>query len=211
MEFNDALIRLLVAAVLGGIIGLEREYRDKSAGFRTQFLIALGSALFTISAFDVVSQMTTPGDPGRIIGYVIAGIGFIGAGAIAKDGFSIKGLTTSSTIWVGAGVGIACGMGEFALAASATAITMFALLVLPTIEHSIDHMKREHVYIITTLSLNSLDQTINKFNSSSLRVYDYHRSMNRGDYVLKIMTYGSPKAHRNMEEYLLNEKEVIDF
>lgn len=210
MEFTDAVLRLLVAAGLGGIIGLEREYRDKSAGFRTQLLIALGTALFTISALDL-SSMHGSSDPARIIGYIIAGIGFIGAGAIAKDGFSIKGLTTSSTIWVGAGIGIASGMGDFSLAAVATIIAMFALIALPGFEHWIDHLKRERTYTITATSLVGLDDVMSKFRSSSLKVHDYRRSMNGGNFVLRLVTSGKPNAHRHMEDYLLNEEKVIDF
>ncbi|MDQ3094073.1 MAG: MgtC/SapB family protein, partial [bacterium] len=180
MEFSDAVIRLLVAAGLGGLIGLEREYRDKSAGFRTQILIALGSALFTIIALEISRTSGPASDPGRIIGYIVAGIGFLGAGAISKDNFAIKGLTTSSTIWLGAGIGIAAGAGYFAVGTAATAIALFSLIALPEVENWIDHRKKEHFYVITINTKQTLDEVLKHFKASNLKVLDYRRSMRDG-------------------------------
>ena len=129
---TEFAIRLLTAAVLGGILGLERELRQKSAGLRTNMLIAIGSAVFTLMSLDLAQG---PGaDPSRIAAQIVTGIGFLGAGAIMRHGGSVQGLTTAATVWVNAAVGVAAGGGEYHLAVIATAVTLLVLLVLEPLE-----------------------------------------------------------------------------
>jgi putative Mg2+ transporter-C (MgtC) family protein len=123
--------RLLLAAGLGAAIGLEREYRQKPAGLRTNILIALGSALFTILSLELTRNV---GDPSRVAGQIVTGIGFLGGGAILRNRDSVHGMTTAATIWVNAAVGVAAGMGQYALATFAVALTLLVLVVLPPIE-----------------------------------------------------------------------------
>jgi putative Mg2+ transporter-C (MgtC) family protein len=129
----DAFLRLLFACVLGGLIGFERELRDREAGVRTHLLVSLGSALFTIvSAFGFHEFLVNGGsvvraDPTRIAAQIVTGIGFLGAGAIIREGLSVRGLTTAATLWVVAAIGMACGAGYYWPAAAATALTLFAL------------------------------------------------------------------------------------
>jgi putative Mg2+ transporter-C (MgtC) family protein len=128
----DFVWRLLLAAALGAAIGIEREYRQKPAGLRTNMLIALGSALFTI-----LSLTTAPGgstDPTRIAAQVVVGIGFLGGGAIMRNRDSVHGMTTAATIWVNAAIGVAAGAGHFTLATFTAALTLAVLIVLPPIE-----------------------------------------------------------------------------
>ena len=127
----DLAWRLLLAAGLGAAVGLEREYRQKPAGLRTNILIAVGSALFTILSLQMTQGV---GDTSRVAGQIVTGIGFLGGGAILRSGDSIHGMTTAATIWVNAAIGIAAGTGQFALAAFATALTLVVLAVLPPIE-----------------------------------------------------------------------------
>jgi putative Mg2+ transporter-C (MgtC) family protein len=124
-------LRLLLAAGLGAAIGLERESRKKPAGLRTNILIAVGSALFTITSIQLAE---IGGTPDRIAAGIVTGMGFLGGGAILRSGISVKGMTTAATIWVNAAVGMAAGAGEYALAAMATAVTLVVLAVLPPIE-----------------------------------------------------------------------------
>ena len=131
MPHLASFLRLLLAAALGAVIGLEREYRKKPAGLRTNILIALGSALFTIMSIQLAQ---IGGTPDRIAAQIVTGMGFLGGGAILRSGVSIKGMTTAATIWVNAAIGMAAGAGEFALATMATAITLVVLAVLPAIE-----------------------------------------------------------------------------
>ena len=146
----DALLRLTFACALGGVIGFERELRDREAGIRTHLLVSLGSALFTIvSAYGFHEFLTNGGnivraDPSRIAAQIVTGIGFLGAGAIIREGLSIRGLTTAATLWVVAAIGMACGAGYYWPAAAATVLTLIALWPLRLLAyHLIDRIKPE--------------------------------------------------------------------
>jgi putative Mg2+ transporter-C (MgtC) family protein len=127
----DVIKRLLLAAFIGGVIGAERELRGKSAGFRTNILIAIGSALFTILSLTLDAER---GDPSRIAAQVVVGIGFLGAGAIMRTRGGVQGLTTAATVWVNAALGMAAGAGLYALASIAAVITLVVLLILAPFE-----------------------------------------------------------------------------
>ena len=121
-------LRLVVAMALGGIVGLEREYRAKDAGFRTHFLVAIGSALFTlISIYGFVEGVK---DTSRVAAQVVSGIGFLGAGLIVFQRNVIRGLTTAAGLWVTAAIGMACGVGMFYVAALVTVLMLLGLEVL---------------------------------------------------------------------------------
>jgi putative Mg2+ transporter-C (MgtC) family protein len=129
----DALLRLCIAGGLGAAIGFEREIRDREAGIRTHLLVSLGAALFTIVSAYGFHEFLASGDnviradPTRIAAQIVTGIGFLGAGAIIREGLSIRGLTTAATLWVVAAIGMACGAGYYWPAAAATVLTIFAL------------------------------------------------------------------------------------
>lgn len=130
----EFILRIFVAAILGGLIGLEREYRAKEAGFRTHFLVALGAALFMIiSAHGFVDVLAGAGnirlDPSRIAAQVVSGIGFIGAGTIIfqKNENAVRGLTTAAGVWVVAAIGLACGAGMYMVAVSSTLLVLLGL------------------------------------------------------------------------------------
>lgn len=125
------MMRLLLAAGLGGAIGVEREIRKRPAGLRTNILIAVGSALFTALSIEIARS---GGTPDRIAAQIVTGVGFLGAGAIMRSGRSIHGMTTAATIWVNAAVGMAAGAGEFLMATMTTVITLIVLAALPPIE-----------------------------------------------------------------------------
>lgn len=127
----DHVWRLILAAGLGAAIGLEREYRQKPAGLRTNILIAVGSALFTIVSLEMTKGVA---DTSRVAGQIVTGIGFLGGGAIMRNRDTVHGMTTAATIWVNAAIGIAAGIGQYAIATFATAMTLVVLVVLPPIE-----------------------------------------------------------------------------
>jgi putative Mg2+ transporter-C (MgtC) family protein len=129
---TELTTRLLTAALLGAILGFEREMHHKSAGLRTNILIAVGSALFTMMSYELAQNGS--GDPGRVAAQIVTGIGFLGAGAIMHTGSGVQGLTTAATVWVNAAVGVAAGGGKYHLAFIATAVTLGALLVLAPAE-----------------------------------------------------------------------------
>jgi putative Mg2+ transporter-C (MgtC) family protein len=132
---TELIQRLLLAVVLGGLIGAEREIQRKSAGFRTNILIALGSALFTISSLTIAPNV---GDPTRIAAQIVTGIGFLGAGTILRNRDGVHGLTTAATVWVNAALGVTAGGGLFRLTLIAGFITLAVLLVLGPIEAAIE-------------------------------------------------------------------------
>jgi putative Mg2+ transporter-C (MgtC) family protein len=123
----NLILRLLLAGVMGGLIGLERELRAKEAGFRTHFIVALGSALFMI-----ISQFAFSGrfDAARVAAQVVSGIGFIGAGVIIFQKNVVRGVTTAAGLWVAAAIGLACGAGMFDVAGAAALMTVLCLELL---------------------------------------------------------------------------------
>jgi len=130
------VLRLLVAAGLGAAIGLEREYRRKPAGLRTNILIGIGSALFMLVSIGFAHEAS--GSPDRLAAQIVTGIGFLGAGAILRGGHSVHGLTTAATIWVNAAIGMTVGAGAFAVATSITFMTLFVLIVMEPLEQFFD-------------------------------------------------------------------------
>ena len=141
------ILSIIIAAVLGGAIGFEREYRSKEAGFRTHFLVGLGSALFMLlSLYGFDDFIGIPGkqhDPSRIAAQVVSGMGFIGAGTIIFQKNVVKGLTTAAGLWVTSAIGMAAGAGMYALASVATLLVLLCLEGSDFIHHRIFHEKIE--------------------------------------------------------------------
>ena len=133
LTWAEVILRVVLAAALGGAIGLERELRDREAGLRTHLLVSVGAALFTlVSAYAWTDWTfsTREGlvfDPTRIAAQVVTGIGFLGAGAIIRQGLSVKGLTTAATLWVVAAIGMAAGVGYYEAALVTTALVLVTL------------------------------------------------------------------------------------
>lgn len=145
----EFILRIFVAALLGGIIGLEREYRAKEAGFRTHFLVALGSALFMIvSAYGFEGAMHTPEhrwDVSRVAAQVVSGIGFIGAGTIIFQKNVVKGLTTAAGLWVTSAIGMTAGVGMYGVAVAATVMVLICLEGMNFLHHHVfKHWHREY-------------------------------------------------------------------
>jgi putative Mg2+ transporter-C (MgtC) family protein len=142
VEIKD-MVAMVVSILCGGAIGFEREYKNKSAGFRTIILISLGSTIFTI-----VSQHGAQTDD-RISANIITGIGFIGAGVIFKDKISVHGLTTAAVIWTSAAIGMTAGIGYHALAFCLTLITLGVLLMVTRVERIIAQLQKEQFLSVT--------------------------------------------------------------
>jgi len=146
MASLSALARLLLALVLGGLIGLERELHGRPAGFRTHILVCMGSALTMIIGFQI--RAGTAGaavDPTRIAANVVSGIGFLGAGTILREGANVRGLTTAASLWVSAVIGLAAGAGDFVAAGATTALALLALVLMSLVERRLSGGKREWV------------------------------------------------------------------
>lgn len=159
----EMITRLVVASVLGALIGLEREVHGRPAGFRTHLLVSLGSCLFVLTSiyfyksFGNFSGSGPVGvDPGRVAAQVVTGIGFLGAGAIIREKGSIRGLTTAACLWVVAAIGVACGVGLFAVAATVTLIALLSLMCLKRVE---DLINRDTYTTLTVWSRDGESQT----------------------------------------------------
>ena len=129
MFASEDTISILVAAILGAMIGIEREFNGKPAGLRTNMLISIGAAVFTILSIRIGSA-GGDGEPTRISAQIVSGIGFLGAGAIIQDRAGVVGLTTAASIWLVSSIGVACGSKQYILAVETTAMALVALLML---------------------------------------------------------------------------------
>lgn len=133
ITFAEEFLRIALAAGLGAAVGLERELREHEAGLRTHMLVAVGSALFTLvsaygfSEFFVQTGPVVPVDPTRIAAQIVTGIGFLGAGAIIRQGMNVRGLTTAATLWAVAAIGLASGVGYYSGAIATTVVVLVAL------------------------------------------------------------------------------------
>lgn len=139
LGYSEIFISLLVAVILGAILGVERNLAGKMAGMRTYSLVSLGSALFVIISRSVVAEsgaLSSGIDPLRMASQIIVGIGFIGAGLVVLKGSRLTGITTAAGVWVSAGVGMACGFGLYALALFTTGLTLFIFTILWIIERN---------------------------------------------------------------------------
>jgi len=176
----NILGRLLLASLLGGLIGLEREVHGRPAGFRTHLLVTLGACLmmivseyFFIKFGDLKADGVVRLDPGRVAAQIVTGIGFLGAGAIIKEGHAVRGLTTAACLWVVAGIGMAVGVGLYAAAIIVTAVALCNLLFLKRVER----MLKKDRY--RTLTVHCYDQTGVRekldsfFEGRQLRVLNY--------------------------------------
>ena len=141
MITTSYILNIFIAALLGGAIGFEREYRSKEAGFRTHLLVGLGSGLFMVLSLhgfdDFVGIQGIQRDPSRIAAQVVSGIGFIGAGTIIFQKNVVKGLTTAAGLWVTSAIGMTAGTGMFALATAATAMVIVCLEAVNFIHHKV--------------------------------------------------------------------------
>ena len=154
MQEWEVCLRLVFSCIMGGIIGYERQMRHKSAGLRTNMLVSLGSCLIMIMSealYDNVEGKTNA-DPARLAAQVVSGIGFLGAGAIMKEGLTVTGLTTAATLWVVAGVGLAVGAGFYLGAGVTTGVVFLILWNLSRLDMWVDHDR------ILALSIYTLDR-----------------------------------------------------
>ena len=167
----DITLRLLVALLLGGLIGIERDLRSKDAGIRTHFLVALGSALFcVVSQFGFGVDLK---DSSRVAAQVVSGIGFLGAGTIIfqKDKNVVRGLTTAAGLWVTAAIGLACGTGMFVAAAVAT---LFVLVSLGGVSLLMPHSSMSTVYLsFTSTSKESVKRVLEQLKKDCVELHSY--------------------------------------
>lgn len=183
MEWNF-ILRLCIAGLCGTVIGVDREYRVKDAGFRTHFLVALGSALVMIvSQYGFTEILTHPGvglDPSRIAAQVVSGIGFIGAGTIIIHRQLVRGLTTAASLWATAGIGLAAGADMFIVAGAATLLTLFGLEVLSLFFGGLG--RRRTMIVFSAPRKELIDQMFNSLRTKDYAVISYEVEGVRGQH-----------------------------
>jgi len=207
MELAEEVLKLLLAMVVGGLIGAEREFRDKSAGFRTILLITVGSTLFTIFSLGIGVET----NPTRIAANIVTGIGFLGAGAILREGHRVTGLTTAATIWLAAALGMGIGAGKYALTGIATVLTLVVLWFFPRFENWLDRTRETVTYEISLPVQSPRRKTLlETFQSHRIQVY-YRREIKVGDALITTLrTTGRMEDHQKLVEALLQDPEVIE-
>lgn len=165
----EVSLRLFTALLLGGVIGIEREWRSKDAGFRTHFLVALGSALFCIvSQYGFGEDLK---DSSRVAAQVVSGVGFLGAGTIIFQKNVVRGLTTAAGLWVTAAIGLACGTGMYAIAAVTTVMVILGLEVLNALIPPIGTTKV--ILTFTATSKDSVKNVVNQIKDDCIELYSY--------------------------------------
>lgn len=181
MEWNFVL-RLCVAGLCGTVIGLDREYRVKDAGFRTHFLVAMGSALMMLVSqygfSDILSAVPEVKlDPSRIAAQVVSGIGFIGAGTIIIHRQLVRGLTTAASLWASAGIGLASGAGMYLVAGAATVLTLIGLEGLNLVFRRLG--QRRIMLVFSAADRNVLNEAFNRLKSEDYTVLSYEVTAER--------------------------------
>lgn len=187
----DVTARMVAALLAGGLIGLERTYHGRAAGLRTYALVAFGSALLVAATqYDLVGTTHGGGDPTRVIQGIVTGIGFLGAGVIVKEGFSVRGLTTAASIWVVSSVGVAMGAGLFLTGAIASALTLAALALLRHVEERLPAQSFVHCSV--------------SFDSDRILDEDWFRPfVERFGFVITELSYQLDRRNRLFEYRVL--------
>jgi putative Mg2+ transporter-C (MgtC) family protein len=204
------IAKIFIAMLCGGIIGFERELKDKPAGLRTNILVSTGSCLFVI--FGLHAAQLYNEEAGRIIGPIITGIGFLGAGTIIRAKGSVRGLTSAATIWVVAGVGMLAGIEQFLFALIISLVVLFILLILPKGEAAISEFGvTDMEYVITAKATKSSIQRIQSIlNTQSVNYFRFNASKEEDTYIIKFFAHGRPSELSRLIPGLLEIPEVLE-
>lgn len=208
MEF---IFRVFIAALLGGMIGFEREYRAKEAGLRTHFLVAMGSALFMIVSqygFNAVLGTSITLDPSRVAAQVVSGIGFIGAGTIIFQKHVIKGLTTAAGLWVTSAIGLACGSGLYLLS---VASTLLVLLCLETIFFILMRIGSRTISVtISTTDREKIKKVVNQLREDCVTMDSYEMKRHGELFVVSMELKVKRNNYRNRIIEFMDKFDGVD-
>ncbi len=203
----EIAIQLLVSFAVGAAIGLEREYRSKAAGFRTMIMICLGSTIFT-----EVSIHLGVDNPDRIAASIVSGIGFLGAGVIFKDGLTVTGITTATTIWISSAIGMAVGAGEYFIAIVGSGVVLIVLTLLEKIQGYVERWHQTRSYRINVRGEEDFSQELERLFKSLHLNFKKRRDMKEGEYfVLIYEVYGRESQIELFNDLLKKQPRVISF
>jgi len=206
----DLLLKLLLAVVLGGAIGLEREIKAKPAGLRTNILICVGAALLTdVSVRIGLVGGQRIGDPARIAAQIVSGIGFIGAGTIMQGGGTITGLTSAATIWVVAAIGITIGAGFYVEAAGSGVLVMVVLAWLTRVENRVRRMRRVVAFTIRARPATPLADLREALASHGLNIVSCETFDHVDDRTFEVRVVGPAIQFETIADRLLSRGDVL--
>jgi putative Mg2+ transporter-C (MgtC) family protein len=216
MPEHELILRPLAALVAGALVGLERSYRGRAAGLRTYALVCLGSALLVALAEELLRQPGGGvGDSTRVIQGIVTGIGFLGAGVILKEGFSVRGLTTAASIWVISAVGVTIGAGFYVAGAVATLLTLALLSILRTIEDRMPSQSFVHCHLSFRRDQVSDEDWLRKLvaeHGYSISDLTYRLDSRTDTFEYKFVMWSvNPHAGRDLAQTLLAMSKVVDF
>lgn len=205
--FEEAA-QVSIAFIIGAVLGLEREFRSKPAGFRTMILISVGSCLYTI-----LSKEAGTASPDRIASNIVTGIGFIGAGVIFKEGITVNGLTTAALIWITAALGMAIGYHNYPLAIVVSVIVVIALFVLEPVQRFINKFHKVKDYKIRSAGIGeSLKDDLENFFKSHGLSFRCMKSLKENNDAIYLYRISSPDRNYDLvNQFLLSHKEVKGF
>lgn len=210
MEFSydlETTIQLVISFFIGALIGAEREYRTKTAGLRTMIMISLGSTIFT-----ELSITLGVNSPDRIASNIVTGIGFLGAGVIFKDGLSISGITTATTIWITAALGMSVGAGEYYIALGGTVVVIIVLSAFEIFSNKINRMHQERGYKVTFAHYSDFERVIMKRVSELRLSYKKEREMKtKESYVILFHLRGSEQRLDTFNNFLKESDQVTAY
>ena len=206
ITYTDVL-KIGIAFVLGALLGIEREYRNKPAGFRTLIMITVGATVFTILSYRINSAT-----PDRIAANIITGIGFIGAGVIFKEGLKVSGMTTAATIWMAAAIGMSVGYGAYYLAGGVTLLMLFILILLSRLEGVFEKMHQVKFYRISFMATDcSLEDLENKFTAIGLTFRKYKEAKNNNEITVYYKFSDKQHEFEKLNDYLMSNKKITGF
>jgi len=210
MEFTEAdIYKILLAVLCGGLISDEREFRDKSAGFRTLIFICVGAAMFTILS---MKFCTANDDHTRIAASIVSGVGFLGAGAIMRSSQRIIGLTTAATIWLTAALGMAIGAGSMIFSGIVTAIALIILWLFPFLEKIIDQHTDSREYEISCLVSPEIRTRLEQeLAACKLKLHESSCTKSEEALVFKWFLTGRPANHARFMNFLIDNQEILTF
>jgi putative Mg2+ transporter-C (MgtC) family protein len=210
-----SLGRLVLAGVLGGTIGLERELKAKPAGLRTTLLICVGAAMFTELSLQIALLGASGGfrsDPARLAAQIIPGIGFIGAGAILHGRGRVTGLTTAATLWVVTAIGIAVGAGAYVEAIGTTVMVLATLLLLAKLEAMIGKRSGHRRYTIAVeRSTDAFDRLLERVHAGRMQVKVERVEKKEGDVEVTFHVSGPVDAHEHLMKHMIHDDGVRRF
>ena len=201
---HPALLHLLIALVIGAVIGAEREYRSKSAGLRTMIMVSVSSCLFTILSIRIGMDSHD-----RIAANILTGLGFLGAGVIFKDENRISGITTATTIWMTSALGMAVGAGYTMLGVLATAVVLIVLIFLVYVQEWIESLNQARTYrIVCVFQKKTLDQYEELFKQYNMQVIRSAQHKTERKISGRWILIGSKDNHKKLTAYLLNDENI---